>query len=131
MSQQGPLLIVFNAGRPSFVSALDETQMFPVIESDFADAARAVAQVQPSAILVDMAGADHAQLEMLARQIAARRPYLPLIAVAPERALPENAIPFKPTDGKFDRLLPRLRAALRVRALHITLLRRLGADPSA
>ena len=55
---QGPFLVVCSAGRPAFASALDEAQMFPVIEVSFADAAKAVAQVQPSAVLADMAGAD-------------------------------------------------------------------------
>jgi GGDEF domain-containing protein len=127
---QGPLLVVSSAGRPAFASALDEAQMFPLIEVSFADAAKAVAQVQPSAVLADMAGADPAQFAALATQIAARTPYLPLIAIGPERALPENAIPFSPQGGKFDRLLPRLRTALRIRALHVTVLRRLSEEPT-
>jgi hypothetical protein len=127
---QGPFLVVSSAGRPVFASALDEAQMFPLIDVSFADAAKAVAQVQPSAVLADMAGADPAQFAALATQIAARTPYLPLIAIGPERALPENAIPFSPQGGKFDRLLPRLRAALRIRALHVTVLRRLSEEPT-
>jgi GGDEF domain-containing protein len=127
---QGPLLVVSSAGRPVFASALDEAQMFPLIDVSFADAAKAVAQVQPSAVLADMPGADPAQFAALAAQIAARTPYLPLIAIGPERALPENAIPFSPPGGKFDRLLPRLRAALRIRALHVTVLRRLSKEPT-
>jgi len=132
MSQQGPLLVVSNAGRPSFASALDEAQLFPLIEVSFADAARAVAQVQPSAVLADMRGADAVQFADLAEQIAPRQPYLPLIAVGPKHALPDNAIPFSPPlpSRKFDRLLPRLRAALRVRALHLAVLRRLGEQPA-
>jgi len=127
---QGPFLVVSRAGRPAFASVLDEAQMFPLIEASFADAAKAVAQVQPSAILADLQGADPAQFAALAAQIAARKPYLPLIAVGPGHALPENAIPFSPPGGQFDRLLPRLRAALRTRALHITVLRRLSEEPT-
>jgi hypothetical protein len=104
--------------------------MFPLIEASFADAAKAVTQVQPAAVLADMAGADATQFAALATQIAARKPYLPLIAVGPEQALPENAIPFSAPGGQFDRLLPRLRAALRLRALHITVLRRLSEQPT-
>src|SRR5215475_13750835 len=112
MSQQGPLLLVSNNGRPSFAAALDEAQMFPLIETSFADATRAVAQVQPSVVLADMSGADPAEFAALAEQIDARKPYLPLIAVDAEGALPENAIPFFASAGKFDRLPARLRAAL-------------------
>ena len=57
MSQQGPLLIVADDGRPCFATALDEAQMFPLIDTNLANAARAVAQVQPAAVLADMRGA--------------------------------------------------------------------------
>jgi len=130
MSQQGPLLLVSNAGRPSFASALDQAQMFPLIETSLADAARAVTQVQPAAVLAAIAGADAEEFAALAHQIGARKPYLPLIAVAPEHALPDNAIPFSPHGGKFDRLLPRLRTALRIRTLNIAVLRRLDEQPT-
>ena len=56
MSQQGPILVVSTAGRPSFAAALDEAKLFPVIETDWADAARAVEQVQPAAVLAAMSG---------------------------------------------------------------------------
>jgi len=131
MSQQGPLLLVSNQGRPAFATALDEAQMFPLIETSFADAPRAVEQVQPSVVLADMSGTDGVQFAALAEQIDARKPYLPLIAVNGEGVLPENAIPFFANDGKFDRLPPRLRAALRIRALHITVLRRLSEEPTS
>src|SRR5215813_5515318 len=130
MSQQGPLLVVSNAGRPSFISALDEARMFPVLETRFADAVRAVAQMQPSAVLADMQGADHAQFEVLANSVAARSPYLPLVAIGPGAPLPDNALPFSPHAGNFVRLPGRLSAALRVRALHITVLRRLSQEPT-
>jgi hypothetical protein len=131
MSQQGPLLLVSNHGRPAFAAALDEAQMFPLIETDFADAVHAVAQVQPSAVLAEMSGADGTEFAALAEQIGARSPYLPLIAVNAEGALPENALAFFASDGKFDRLPLRLRAALRIRALHITVLRRLTEEPTS
>src|SRR5216683_5329410 len=83
MSQQGPIIVVSTAGRPSF-----------------------------------------------AKQIAAQRPYLPLIAVDPLISLPENAIPFAQTGGHFERLPARLLAALRIRILHATVLRRLDDDPA-
>jgi len=104
--------------------------MFPVIDARLADAARAVEQMQPSAVLTDMQGADHAEFEALAKLIAARTPYLPLIATNPAAPLPNNAIPFASHAGRFDRLPARLNAALRVRALHITVLRRLSEEPT-
>src|SRR5260370_20592118 len=67
---------------------------------------------------------------MLATRIAGRQPYLPLLAIDPGIHLPENAIPFSQAGGNFDRLVARLRAALRVRSLHATVMRRLE-DPAA
>ena len=47
MSQQGPILVVSTADRPAFDSALDDAKLFRVVETAWADAARAVEQVQP------------------------------------------------------------------------------------
>jgi hypothetical protein len=131
MSQQGPILIVSTAGRPSFASALDAAKLFPVVDTPWADASRAVEQLQPAAVLVATSETDERRLEALAQQIAARQPYLPLIAVDPKVALPHNAIPFSRVEDNCDRLAARLRAALRVRTLHATVMRRLDADPVA
>ena len=51
MSQQGPILVVSTARRPSFAATLDVARLFPVVETEWADAARAVEQVQPAAVL--------------------------------------------------------------------------------
>ncbi len=131
MSQQGPLIVVSTAGRPSFASALDDAKMFPMIDAGWADASRAVAQLHPAAVLVAMNGTAEPRLHVLAQQIAAQRPYLPLITVDPTTSLPDNAIPFSQTGGGFDRLAARLRAALRVRALDITVMRRMDGEPLA
>src|SRR5712664_2150756 len=130
MSQQGPIIVVSTAERPSFATALDDAKMFPVIDTAWVDASRAIEQLQPAAVLVAMSAASEPGFEALAKQIAAQQPYLPLIAVDPQTALPENAIPFSQTGGHFERLPARLRAALRVRTLHATVLRRLD-DASA
>jgi hypothetical protein len=124
MSQQGPILLVSTAKRPSFADALDVAKLFPVIEADWAEAARAVDQVQPAAIVAASSETDEAGLAALARRVAGRQPYLPLIAVDPQIALPDNAIPFFQIQGHSDRLIARLRAALRIRSLHATVMRR-------
>ena len=128
MSQQGPVIVVSAAGRPSFAAALDETKVFPIIDANWNDASRAIEALQPAAVLVAMPNAGETRLDALAKQVAARKPYLPLIAVDPTTALPENAIPLALAGGNSDRLLARLRAALRVRALHATVMRRLDDD---
>jgi hypothetical protein len=125
MSQQGPILVVSTARRPSFAAALDVAKLFPVVEAEWTDAARAVEQVQPAAVLAATSDIDQASLAALAAPIAAQQPYLPLIAVDPQTVLPENAIPFFQSQGDISRLVARLRAALRVRSLHATVMRRL------
>src|SRR5258708_6001837 len=131
MSQQGPIIVVSTAGRPSFASALDDAKMFPIIDTAWADASRAIEQLQPAAVLVAMSEAVEPGFDALAKRIAPRQPYLPLIAVDPKIRLPENAIPFSQSGGNFERLVTRLRAALRIRTLHATVMRRLDGEPAA
>ena len=130
MSQQGPIIVVSTAERPSFATALDDAKIFPVIDTAWGDAPRAIAQLQPAAVLVAMSASAEPGIKALAKQIAAQQPYLPLIAVDPMISLPENAIPFAQTGGHFERLPARLLAALRIRILHATVLRRLDDDPA-
>jgi hypothetical protein len=125
MSQQGPILVVSTARQPSFAATLDIGKLFPVVETEWADAARAVDQVQPAAVLAATGDADAAGLVRLAARAAARQPYLPLISIDPQKPLPDNVIPFFQTQGGSERLAARLRAALRVRSLHATVMRRL------
>jgi hypothetical protein len=124
MSQQGPVLIVSAARRPSFTAVLDEAKLFPVVATDWNDAARAIEQVQPAAVIAALDGIDAATLAALARRAAARAPYLPLIAVDPAIALPGTAIAFFQSRNHPGRLIARLNACLRVRALHATVMRR-------
>src|SRR5262245_7350027 len=127
MSQQGPILIVSAGGSPPFASALHETKLFPVVETDWVDAGRAVEQLRPGAVLASSFGVDRPRLEALARQIAGREPYLPLIVVDPVTRLPDNAVPSAHHAEHPERLLARISSALRVRSLHATVMRRL--DP--
>jgi hypothetical protein len=128
MSQQGPILVIGHNGRPAFAAALDEAGLFPVVDADWRNALRAASDMQPAAVVADMTGVDPARFAALAQQIGRRKPYLPLIAVEPESELPANAIPLALSGGSYDRLIPRLHAALRVRALNATVLRRLADE---
>jgi hypothetical protein len=125
MSQQGPILVVSSGETSSLAGALSDTKMFPVIESGWCDAGRAVDELQPAAMLIS--GKVGPQFEALAAQVADLRPYVPLIVGDPAVALPANALPL----GNVGRLGARLRAALRVRSLHATVLRRLAGDAAA
>ena len=132
MSQQGPILVISSASQTSVAAALDVAKVFPVVEADWAEAAHAVEQTQPAAVLATASPADEVRLASLAARMDAHQPYLPLIVVDPAVLLPENAIPFFQSPAGSDRLIARLRAALRVRSLHATVMRRLvPATPMA
>src|SRR4051794_38264867 len=97
MSQQGPILVV-SSGEPSSVAAaLSETGMFPVIETGWPEAALAVGQLQPAAVLAP--GDGGADFAGLAAQVAAIEPYVPFLVIDPAASLPANALPFALTDG--------------------------------
>ena len=124
MSQQGPILVVSSDELSSVAATLSETGMFPVIESNWPEAAHAAEQLQPAAVLVS--GDAAPEFAALAAQVAELKPYVPLIAIDPTASLPQNALPFALTEGGFERLNGRLRTALRVRSLHATVLRRIA-----
>ena len=124
MSVQGPIIVVSSTRQPALTAALGGAGMFPIIDATWAEAPSAVARLQPAGVLVAKSQAAEGELSRLAEQIAAIEPYLPLIAIDPDTALPENAIPFSQAGANWDRLSARLRAALRVRALHATVMRR-------
>jgi hypothetical protein len=129
MSQQGPIVVVSSGARSPLAAELSDTRIFPVVETDWPDAARAVERLQPAAVLVSGdAGAGFAALAM---QVGDMQPYVPLVVIDPLMSLPENALPFSLGGGSFERLNGRLRAALRVRSLHATVLRRVADDVAA
>ncbi|MDA9500539.1 GGDEF domain-containing protein [Bradyrhizobium sp. CCBAU 11357] len=125
MSQAGPILFVSDAERPAFVAALDEARLFPVVDTDWTSASRAVEEVQPAAVLAAVHAGHEVHVTRLAKKIADQSPYLPFVALDAAGTLPNNALPFSSRGGNPDRLIARLRAALRVRTLHATVLRRL------
>ncbi len=125
MSQAGPILFVSNAERPAFIAKLDEARLFPIVDSYWASAACAVEQVQPAVVLTAMHGGHEPHMAALAKKVADQSLYLPLVALDAQGSLPHNALPFSSHGGNPDRLIARLRAALRVRTLHATVLRRL------
>ena len=102
MSQQGPLLVVSSAGRPSFATALDEARTVSGDRDRLCrrGASRRSRCSRPRFSPTCAASITRA-FEALAKQIAARKPYLPLIAVEPESPLPDNAIPFSSARRQF------------------------------
>jgi GGDEF domain-containing protein len=130
MSQQGPIIVVSSGEKLLFSTALAATKVFPLIDVIWSEASRAIERLQPAAVLISASSETAPWLARIAEQVAARQPYLPLLVIDPKTPLPFNGIPFSQTEGGIERLSARLRAALRVRTLHATVLRRLADDPA-
>jgi hypothetical protein len=129
MSLQGPLIVVAEQPAAELVQALSAAGAFPIVESKWVDAPAAFVTVKPAAIVIAEPGApaNIASARMLCLQVATvNGPIVPVVArvcgvedVAVPIALPADAtLPV-------DRLLARLQFAMRVRALHATVLRRI------
>ncbi len=114
--------------------ALSAAGAFPIIEATWADAPTAFVSVKPTAVIIAEPGPPESEsaARMLCLQIAtANGPVVPTIARVQggqEAALP-IALPVD-ADLPVQRLISRLSSALRVRALHATVLRRI-AEASA
>ncbi len=111
------------------VEALSAAGAFPIVEAKWADAPAAFLTVKPAAIVVAEPGppANEASARMLCLQVATLNgPIVPVIARV--RGDEDAAIPIAmPADATLpaERLLARLQSAMRVRALHATVLRRI------
>jgi hypothetical protein len=126
MSSQVPVVVVGSADLSALESRLAEFGAFPIVNSKWDAAAAAVAKVRPGAVIADVEGVEPAALDELAAACEAMQPYTPLIAIGEASELPPNALPFSLADLDIKRLGARLSAALRVRTLHETVLRRLA-----
>ncbi|MBX9711802.1 MAG: GGDEF domain-containing protein [Xanthobacteraceae bacterium] len=124
MSQQGPVIVVPDDESAPFAKMAGDTKLFPVIEAGWTDVAQAVTRVQPAAVIVGSAKHYETTFHELAAQVETLAPYTVLIAFDPAGHLPPNAIPFTRINNDPARLAARLNAALRVRTLHATVLRR-------
>lgn len=131
MSQQGPLIVVSRGERRASVVSPPCQSIFPVIDIDWSEASEGIELLQPAAVFVPTTEGAGVGLERLADQLAAMQPYVPLIVADPGMPCPDNALPFSLLNGGIDRFDKRLNAALRVRTLHKTVLRRLASNPAA
>src|SRR5438046_2340009 len=126
MSLQGPIVIVAERPAAGLVHAFTAAGAFPIIETRWPDAPAAINSIKPSALVVtDLNAADPVAAEALAQCVAQAEPYLPLIARMRDDAKPmlPNAWPIA-ADAPVERIIARLGAALRLRVLHATVLRR-------
>ena len=129
MLLQGPLIVVAEQPATELVQALSTAGAFPIVECKWADAPAAFVTVKPAAIVIAEPGApaNIASARMLCLQVATvNGPIVPVIArvCGDEDAAVPIALPADAT-LPVERLLARLQFAMRVRALHATVLRRI------
>jgi len=129
MSLQGPIIVVADMPSGDLVEALGGAGAFPVIECSWADAPTAFVSVKPCAIVIADPGPPPSETNarMLCLQVAtAAGPMVPVIA----RTMGDGDLPVPialaaELELPPEQVIARLRAALRVRALHSTVLRRI------
>ncbi len=129
MSLQGPMIVVAEKPATELVRALSAAGAFPIVEANWADAPTAFISVKPAAVVIAEPGppASESSSRMLCLQIATvNGPIVPTIALADSEF--DAAVPIAlSTDAGLpvERLIARLQSAMRVRALHATVLRRI------
>src|SRR5947209_564157 len=123
MALSGPVLVVADEAN-EVCEALTRGGNLPMREAAPADAVAAISKTKPSAVV--LAGCP----DEIARPIATKLkklggPLVPMLAIIRDSDAPAfgNALPVL-ANSVATRLIPRLRAALRVRALHATVQRR-------
>ena len=134
MSLQGAMIVVADGPATDLVDALGAAGAFPIVEAKWADAPTAFVAVKPAAVVIAEPGApaSESSARMLCLQIAtATGSIVPVIARVHDDQ--EAAIPIAlPADAALpvERLIARLQSAMRVRALHATVLRRIESSGS-
>ena len=134
MSLHGPIIVVAEQPAAELVEALGAAGAFPIVEASWSEAPTAFVAVKPAGVVIAEAGLPESEsaARMLCLQIAtAAGPIVPVIARVDDRR--EAAIPIAlPADAAqpVERLVARLSLALRVRAMHATVLRRIEAFAS-
>jgi GGDEF domain-containing protein len=123
------MIVVAEKPATELVRALSAAGAFPIVEANWADAPTAFISVKPAAVVIAEPGppASESSSRMLCLQIATvNGPIVPTIALADSEF--DAAVPIAlSTDAGLpvERLIARLQSAMRVRALHATVLRRI------
>jgi hypothetical protein len=128
MALQGPFVVVADSPGAGVVGALRAAGAFPIVETSWAEAAAAVASVDPEGLV--LANPCREDVSALAAALQRRSSvtssaFLPVVARAREDGvivLPD-ALAIAP-NMPAERIVGRLSSALRIRMLHATVLRR-------
>ena len=131
MALQGPFVVVADSPAPQVVEALRAAGAFPIIETHWRDAAAAMDSVEPEAVVLAAPCGDHERAAELASALGNRLnsgggPYTPVLALTRDDGVAPvaNALAISASVPP-ERIVARLSAALRIRRLHGTVLRRI------
>ncbi len=128
MALLGPMVVVAENSAADLIDVLGKAGAFPIVETRWADAPAAIAEIQPVALAVaDPEGTPSPRhLRAVTHCIETRGgPVMPVIALVEKDSTPAIADALAiALDDSTDRLIARLRSALRIRTLHATVLRR-------
>src|SRR5262245_63335560 len=128
MALLGCVVGVGEGSTADLMDVLRKAVAFPIVETRWADAPAAIGEIQPVALAIaDARGTPSPQhVGALIQWIETRGgPVTPVIALVESNSSPviPSALPIA-LDDSTDRLIARLRSALRIRTLHATVLRR-------
>jgi hypothetical protein len=128
MALLGPMVVVAEASAADLLDVLGKAGAFPIVETRWADAPAAIAEIQPVALAVaDPRGTPTPRHLRAIQQCIETRggPVMPVVALIEDDGVPAipHALPVA-LDDSTDRLVARLRSAVRIRTLHATVLRR-------
>jgi GGDEF domain-containing protein len=128
MAMLGPMVVVAEAPAADLVDILGKAGAFPIVEARFADAAAAVTEIQPAALLIaetSLSPTDR-QLKALLKTIETLGgPFMPVLARVdgPDTIAIPFALPVAVCEPE-GRLIGCLKSALRVRSQHAAVIRR-------
>ena len=126
MSLPGPIIVVADGAANAVRDALARASA-PVVAARPGEVTTAIAKAEPAAVVLADPDPDHKVAFAVGRAITKLRgPLVPLVAVIEGAEPSPLALPIAPAAVP-SRLVARLRAALRVRTLHATVLRRIAA----
>lgn len=131
MALQGPFLVVADSPAPDVVEALRAAGAFPIVETNWSEAASALDSVTPEAVVLAEPPSDGARAGEFAQALGDRLkagdgPFTPIVArMRDDAEAPLSAALALSASVPAGRIARRLGAALRVRTLHGTVLRRM------
>jgi GGDEF domain-containing protein len=128
MAFMGPMVVVAEASAADLLAVLSAAGAFPIVETPWSDAPDAIAEIQPVALAIaDPNGKPSARHARALTQCIETRggPIMPVIALVERGGTPTipGALAVA-LDDSTERLIARLRSALRIRTMHATVLRR-------